>query len=180
MKFILALLLCSPAYGQFTVSERASFTVTERAAVVADDEFYLVFYTASWCQPCQQFKTSGKLDRLKERMPVTVIDIDQQRQWKINRVPAFWLARRSDQTRVKVWTGSVTVEQIDAEIERIQNPVVASIYGRRGTSHESRESLINHLLRDGIHRGKWQLDALNAMSDDALDLAHNTDHGWTR
>lgn len=52
-----------------------------------------------------------------------------------------------------------------------------SLYGQIGTSHESRETLIDHLLNDGIHRRKRTLLQLQAMSDDELNAAHMIDHG---
>lgn len=51
-----------------------------------------------------------------------------------------------------------------------------SLFGRLGTSHESRETLIDHLLNGSIHRGKRSLAQLQAMSDDELDAAHQIDH----
>ena len=190
------LLMASPAFGQsFTVEvvqPVQSFTVV--VTEPDDDEFYAVMFTAKWCGPCQAYKTSGKLDRLMKRMATTVVDIDEHPEWRkqVSIVPTFWLARRSSQTRVKSWTGITDADTIEREITRIRetksgtitttrtvsqsrNP---SLFGRVGTSHASRESLINHLLNDGIHRGRWQIDILDLMSDDALDKAHNDDHGW--
>lgn len=51
-----------------------------------------------------------------------------------------------------------------------------SLFGRLGTSHESRETLIDHLLNGSIHRGKRSLAQLQLMSDDELDAAHQIDH----
>ena len=188
------LLMASPAFGQsFTVEvvqPVQSFTVV--VTEPDDDEFYAVMFTAKWCGPCQAYKTSGKLDRLMKRIATTVVDVDEQRQWGVSRVPTFWLCRRSTQTRVKSWTGTIDVDTIEREITRIRetksgtitttqtvsqsrNP---SLFGRVGTSHESRQTLINHLANDGIHRGKWRLVDLQAMSDDALNNAHDQDHGW--
>jgi hypothetical protein len=129
-----------------------------------------------------------------KRMATTVVDIDEHPEWRkqVSIVPTFWLARRSSQTRVKSWTGTTDADTIEREITRIRetksgtitttrtvsqsrNP---SLFGRVGTSHESRQTLINHLANDGIHRGKWRLVDLQAMSDDALNNAHDQDHGW--
>lgn len=51
-----------------------------------------------------------------------------------------------------------------------------SLFGSVGTSHESRSTLIRHLLNDGIHRGRWTISVLNSMSDDELNEAHEQDH----
>lgn len=50
------------------------------------------------------------------------------------------------------------------------------IFGRTGTSHESRETLIKHLLSDGIHAGKHTSAELSAMTDEQLDSLHNREH----
>ena len=104
-----------------------------------------------------------------KRMATTVVDIDEHPEWKkqVSIVPTFWLARRSTQTRVKAWSGSTDVDTIEREVTRI-----------RETKSASHETLINHLLNDGIHRGRWQIDILGEMSDDALNDAHDQDHGW--
>lgn len=187
-------LLCSTSYGQtFKITERSSFVITERVGETAgtDREFYAVMFTAKWCGPCQQYKSSGKLERLMSRIPTTVIDVDEDPQWGIRTVPTFWLADRATKTRLKSWTGSTDAETIEREVTRIRstksgttatkttvsksrNP---SLFGRVGTSHESRSTLIRHLANDGIHRGRWTSEILESMSDDDLDAAHSADHG---
>lgn len=64
-------------------------------------------------------------------------------------------------------------------VELIDPPVTkkTSIFGSIGTSHESRETLIAHLLFDGIHRGRYTMSQLSVMSDEQLDAAHDRDHG---
>lgn len=88
---------------------------------------YIVFFTAKWCGPCQQFKRSG-LQQLQAAYPVKIIDIDEEPTWKaqVDRYPTFWLCRRSDQTRIAKWTGAVTVEQIRRAIPAEPEPPQAS------------------------------------------------------
>ena len=66
-----------------------------------------------------------------------------------------------------------------AEVNSVAPKPVKSdgqIYGRTGTSHESRETLISHLLSDGIHKGRHTLAELSAMTDVELDALHNREH----
>ena len=49
------------------------------------------------------------------------------------------------------------------------------LFGEAGSSHESRESLIQHLMYEGEHRGRHQLTELQQMSDMELNSLHN----WT-
>ena len=93
---------------------------------------------------------------------------------------------------LKRWIGATDVSAFESEVTRIRstksgatvktttvsanrNP---SLFGRSGTSHESRETLIFHLSSEGIHRGKWSVSELQGMSDNALNALHSKDHGW--
>jgi len=75
--------------------------------------YYVVFFTAKWCGPCQRFKANG-LAQLQAEFPVTVVDIDEQPEWRsrVDRFPTFWLCRKSDRAPIMRWTGDVTVEQV--------------------------------------------------------------------
>lgn len=55
-------------------------------------------------------------------------------------------------------------------------PVRSGIFGDIGTSHESRETLVFHLLNDGKHRGRHSAGDLAQMSDEQLEALHNRDH----
>ncbi len=75
--------------------------------------YYIVFFTAKWCGPCQAFKRNG-LAALQAAYPVTVVDIDEEPSWRsqVDRYPTFWLCRKSDRQPIAKWTGAVTPEAI--------------------------------------------------------------------
>jgi thiol-disulfide isomerase/thioredoxin len=168
-----------------------TFEVVQREVVVIDKDYYVVKFSTEYCSPCKSYVTSGKLARLQKKVAVVEVDLDIDSRWrnrigklpKVERVPSFWLLKYSDKTTVvKSWEGTVEPEAILLEIENQKKPKVVKqvvrsvIYGRIGTSHESRETLIKHLFNDGIHRGRHSLANLNNMSDIELDSLHNSDH----
>lgn len=166
-------------------------TVTVESSEV-DRDYYIVRFHTQYCQPCKAYESSGKLNRLKKIVYVVDVDLDEQPKWRnrisllpaVQRVPTFWLIRHKDKTRVvKSWEGAVDPETVAVEIRErktASNPTKSygSIYGQVGTSHESRATLINHLLNDGIHKGRHSLNQLNSMTDDQLNRLHEDDHGW--
>jgi hypothetical protein len=93
-----------------------------------------------------------------------------------DRFPTFFLLLK-DGSKIKR-VGSMNYEEFMnfAKAKR-SNP---SLFGKTGTSHESRETLIQHLLSDGIHRGKYSMSYLQSLSDDALNLVHEKDHNGSR
>lgn len=81
-----------------------------------DKEFYLCFYSASWCTFCHAFEASEEYARIKAVYGVTTVDWDTcPREWKtgLNRIPGIQLRRVSDRKLIRQWIGRVTLEQID-------------------------------------------------------------------
>lgn len=86
--------------------------------------------------------------------------------------PTFYLLL-SDGSKVK-YVGSMNYEEfISFSKSKVSK---SSLFGKMGTSHESRETLINHLLNEGIHRGRYSLSYLNSLSDSQLNDVHERDH----
>jgi len=189
------LLACVAASGQdLVITERASETlvITERP-VSQQGAFYVVMYSGDSCPPCRAYKSSGQLARLEKMLTVKVINTDIDRKWYSGRIPCFWLCRRNGSVAVHKWQpGAVSPETIAAKIKEIERRTTtdptevnslpegfydSSVYnGTPGSSHENRSSLIRHLYEDGVHKGLREMAALNAMSDAALDAAHELDH----
>jgi hypothetical protein len=189
------LLCCVTASGQdLVITERASesLVITERAASQQSD-FYVVMYSGDSCPPCRYYKSSGQLARLEKMLPVKVINTGIDRTWHKGGIPCFWLCRRQGRVAIHKWQpGAISPETIAAKIKEIERRTTtdptevnsmpegfydASIYnGNPGSSHENRSSLIRHLYEDGTHKGLREMAELNAMSDAALDAAHERDH----
>ena len=147
---------------------------------------YVVAFTATWCGPCRQWKSSTVPAELAAAgYEITYVDIDQERDWGISRVPTFWVVDRETRKPKKKIVGKITLADVQratvtATTPALPPPVMRSsgIYnGRPGNSHQNRDSLIRHLANDGIHRGKHSISSLNAMSDGQLDQLHARDHG---
>lgn len=81
-----------------------------------DKEYYLCFYSASWCTFCHAFERSDEYARIKAVYGVTTVDYDTcPREWKagMGRIPALQLRRVSDRKLIRQWIGRVTLQQID-------------------------------------------------------------------
>lgn len=155
------------------------FPVTAQPEPAKESDRYLVVFTASWCGPCQQWKAN---ERPKlSGVSITTVDVDEQKQWGVTTVPSFWIVDRVTRKPIKKYTGSTSAATLLKELE--VNSVASTpaksdgqIFGRSGTSHESRQTLINHLLTDGIHKGRHTQAELDAMTDEQLDALHNAEH----
>lgn len=176
-------ILLACCLSQFSVSvERPSFTVeVEKTKQEEYDDFYVVMFTATWCGPCRNYKDSGKLAQLEQSIKVRQVDIDVDQTYYNGRVPRFWLCK--NKLRVHEFPeGAVDPDKILDLLKQLKTPTeelttYLSIYdGKPGSSHESRETLIKHLLNDGVHKGKHSLDKLNRLNDTDLDKLHSLDH----
>lgn len=177
------LLLC--LIDQFTVSvqEPPVFTVEVHESMLdaahVESDYYVVMFTASWCGSCQSYKNSGKPQKLKDAgYPITYIDIQQTTGFYSGSIPRFWLCK--DQQKVHEWpTGGVDPDAILRKIRDLKgvpSQKKPELFGRKGTSHESRETLIKHMLDDGIHAGRHTKASLEAMSDSDLVELHDREH----
>ena len=80
------------------------------SAVATQDGAYLVMFTAKWCGPCQAWKRS-QLPRLESAgHRVTVVDVDQDSQWKIERVPTFWVVDRTTRKPLRKFIGAASAD----------------------------------------------------------------------
>lgn len=157
---------------------------------------YLACFSASWCGPCLDWKRNV-LPRLKAAgYHVELIDMDlpssRQYQDNIPRYPGFVVCDWSGKWLSDATIGSISFETAQQMLGTVSKPKatvvtassvvpVSSIYnGKRGSSHENRSTLINHLLSEGIHAGRRSRATLEAMTDSQLDALHNQDHATVR
>lgn len=177
------LLLC--LIDQFTVSvqQPPAFTVEVHESLLdaahVESDYYVVMFTASYCGPCQNYKNSEKPAELKAAgYPLTYIDTQKNKDFYSGRIPKFWLCK--DKQKVHEWPdGAVDPSAILAKIRELKGQKPASsgnFFGRKGTSHESRETLVEHLLSDGIHQGRHAKASLESLSDSELVELHDKEH----
>ncbi len=170
MKTLLLLLACLQA-PIFPVTAKE-----EKPEPVKESGTYLVVFTASWCGPCQQWKQN---ERPKlNGVTITTVDIDKEKQWGVGTVPSFWIVDRETRKPVKKLTGYTSADTLLKTLspDPAKPQGVPVLFGRVGTSHESRQTLINHLLNDSIHKGRHTLAELESMTDQQLSDLHDREH----
>lgn len=159
------------------------FPVTGRYAAVdaahVESDYYVVMFTASYCGPCQNYKNSKKPDELKAAgYPLTYIDTQRNSSFYSGSIPKFWICK--DKQKVHEWpAGAVDPSTILAKIRELKGenkPSSGNFFGRKGTSHETRETLIEHMISDGIHQGRHTKSSLESLSDSELVELHDREH----
>lgn len=149
------------------------------------------YFTAPWCGYCVSFDKAGGVEKLEAAgYDVEKIDIEAQPEFKkyVSSLPSFWLIHPVYEEPFQIMTGNHPADQLIRRFdERIQSvawtrdlveePGKQTLpFGNTGSSHESRESLIKHLLNDGVHKGKRTKEQLDKMTDLQLDQLHHLDH----
>lgn len=115
----------------------------------------------------------------------------------VSSLPTYWLIERKHNGKrviIEEWVGRPNLQTILDKLPKVESntptpivkpkPVVSvkpeissNIYnGQPGNSHYNRTSLINHLMYEGIHRGRHSLSQLNSMTDSQLNSLHSSDH----
>lgn len=146
------------------------FPVTAKEEPVKESDRYLVVFTASWCGPCQQWKASEKAKL--GGVDITTVDIDQDKQWGVSTVPTFWIVDRATRKPVQKYVGYTSADTLT---KAVGSTVVTkeTQWGRT----TDKEILVNHLLNDGIHKGRHTSAQLEAMTVEQLEALHTQEHG---
>lgn len=149
------------------------------------------YLTAPWCGYCVSFDKAGGVEKLQAAgYDVEKIDVEAQPEFKkyVSALPSFWLIHPVYGEPFQIMTGNHSADQLIARFdermksvewtrELVENPEKQTLpFGISGSSHESRESLIKHLLNDGVHKGKRTREQLDKMTDLQLDQLHHLDH----
>ena len=197
-------LLCAFQDGGFVVTDGptvSGFVITERVTVIAakpkeapkpvpvadaatvlKPRYFFRFITADWCTYCQKFKNEGKLKELQTLTEVEIVDTDKDKSYGSMSLPTIRLYDRETGKQVNEWVGYQGTLSMKARyLEKVSaapKPSARdnSFYGRKGTSHESRETLIQHLLNEGIHQGRHTRSDLEQLSDRDLVALHDEEH----
>lgn len=157
---------------------------SEKPAI--DDRPVIRMFSADWCGACRAFENRGDIHKLEQAgFRVEKIDVEKRPEFKskVVSLPTFWLMRHGAEEAQYTWRGAfkpedmISTANLQLKRKQVVRPASSSIYGLKGTSHESRETLIKHLSEDGIHRGKHSFSQLQAMTDAQLDSLHSADHG---
>lgn len=126
-------------------------------------------YTTPGCGPCEQAKR--ELSGLK--LPYDVRFTENAPAWA-RQFPTFHFNdSKGVGHKVVGWVG---VQELTRLVMERQQAAVSS--GPRWTyaGGDTKPSLIEHLLRDGIHKGKFSKSYLENLSRDALVQLHSDDH----
>lgn len=173
---------------------------------VVGKEYYVTMFTASYCSQCISSKRDDIPTLKAAMPRTILVDVEKKPEWTkpkrikfkdrtishdgIRLLPTYWLIEvnsNGEEYVVKEWVGrtssSIILKELPTVVQQEQKAVPnvvdssVSIYnGKSGSSHQNRRTLINHLLNDGIHRGKHSSEKLNRMTDIELDNLHNQDH----
>jgi len=150
-------------------------------------------YTTPGCGPCEQAKREI---RAAGDLGFEVTFTDDGPAWATRR-PWFHWSTKSGWMRAKNpgWMGVPALKQL---VESTQDSAQALASARLGANSvhaseainpqgpiwsysggESKSSLIDHLLTDGIHRGRYSKSYLSSLSQNQLVLLHSRDHNTT-
>lgn len=126
-------------------------------------------YTTPGCGPCEQAKRalSGA------KLPYDVRFTENAPQWVTSFPTMHWNDSKGVGRKAVGWVG---VQELTRLVMESQQAAVSS--GPRWTyaGGDTKPALIEHLLRDGIHKGKFSKDYLERLSRDALVQLHSDDH----
>lgn len=172
MKTILLLLACL---------QSPIFPVTAKEEPVKASPIYVVAFHMNGCQPCQRWERNEQPKLEAAGVEVVRINSQIETKWGVGLNPCFWICRDKVALKKHSQGEYVTAKELLREIETlsaepVKSPGVPKLFGRVGTSHESRETLVSHLLNDSIHKGRHTSAELEAMTDQQLSDLHDKEH----
>lgn len=204
--FLLLPLLCPAAAAQqfviehrFLIESTASTASTPAADTSSKSAadlpapssaagWYVAVFTSRTCEPCKRLKERTIPELRRAGINVRVIDIDSDEYdnvWNVSRVPEIRIidlqTRKLRRKHIGFVSASMLLAAEKPAPEKPEKPAsqISSSHifnGEKGSSHENRESLIEHLLTEGIHAGRHTFSELTAMTDQQLSDLHDEEH----
>lgn len=151
---------------------KISFDSDEPRNDAAPERQIVWCYTTEDCGPCQQAKaalsSAGDLG-------FDVKFTSNSPSW-VTSFPTFHWNDKSGKSWKRVgWPGTEQLKRIVlGDSSAMRSPVNQTIWSL--STGDTKPNLIQHLLNDGIHRGKFKKSALDRLSRDELVMLHSKDH----
>lgn len=158
---IALVVLAGAARAEPEVFSKAGYEA-DRAAAIEGEKLHVLYFTASWCPPCQQMKKTTWVDEsvvawLDEHGLVTAIDVDEEeamsRQYGIRAMPTIIALKGEDEigrtvgykspTQMRSWLEAAQAGELPAEedeqgfddFDPENDPVRAKLDGARDMLH---------------------------------------------
>lgn len=122
MSVILFLMMLQADGWHFQISQptfQIESVVIESSEKRGTDSLYVVMFTASWCGPCQSYKSSGQLADLQSQIAVTVSDVDRGgRRWHSGAIPCFWICDKATRRPLRKFAPGVIRPEVILQTAR--------------------------------------------------------------
>lgn len=156
-----------------------------------DKRRQLDFYGPTWCPHCPAAKKQvAALSDLfiirhfsdDEKYPQHIKDAASQPGWGY---PLIHWEMKSGKGKMMVWRGveaflkedGLVVEGVTGNTKAKVGSVSVAKWSINGSNTPSRNTLLSHLLNDGIHRGRHSREQLEGLTTEQLRWLHDVDHG---
>lgn len=115
------LMMLFVAADQHSIFQPTGKYAERKPVRAAEDQLYVVMFTASYCGPCKTWKGSAEPKLLEAAgYKVTYVDIQKDSRFYSGSIPRFWLCRNA--TQVFEWpAGGIKAAEIIRKIDKINS-----------------------------------------------------------